>query len=221
MKTLFLLLRHEMRLQARSLSEWASLLMFFVTVVILLPFALGPEPQILERLAPGLIWIAALLMVLMSLDRLFVADARDGTLDLMLTSPLPLEAVVATKILAQILSLLAALAALLPLGGLLFGLPLYALPVLILSFVLGAPVLVALGGIAGAITVALHKGPALLTLLLAPFFIPVLIFAVSACDAVLLGNSPGPALMFLAAIELLVIPSAPFIISAALRQGQG
>lgn len=221
MKSLFALLRHELLLQARSLSEWSSLLMFFVTVIILIPFALGPEPQILERLAPGLIWIAALLMVLMSLDRLFVGDARDGTLDLMLTSPLPLEAVVATKILAQILLLFTALAGLLPLAGLLFGLPAYVLPTLVVSFVLGAPVLVSLGGVAGAITVALHKGPALLTLLLAPFFVPVLIFAVSACDSAALGNNPGASLLFLAAIELLVVPAAPFVISAALRQGQG
>ena len=107
------LLYHDFRLQTRNRVEWAALGLFFVIIILLLPFAIGPEPELLRRLAPGLIWLAALLMSLLSLDRLFVQDARDGTLDLMRLSPLPLPAVVFSKVLAQSLLMLAALLAML------------------------------------------------------------------------------------------------------------
>ena len=110
MKNSLTLLHHEIRLQARQKAEWASLLLFFVIVITLMPFALGADAEILRRLAPGLIWLAALLMSLLSLDRLFVQDARDGTLDEMLVSPAPLESIVLAKILAQILVMILVLA---------------------------------------------------------------------------------------------------------------
>src|ERR1700733_11659422 len=106
----FLLLMHsEMRLHMRQRTEWAALVLFFLIVILLLPFALGPEPELLCRLAPGLIWLAALLMSLLALEKLFVADARDGTLDLMLLSPLPLPVIVMSKLLAQSLMMIIAL----------------------------------------------------------------------------------------------------------------
>lgn len=216
MKILLSLLHHEIRLQARHKTEWASLLLFFVIVIILMPFALGPEPEILRRLAPGLIWLSALLMSLLSLDRLFVQDARDGTLDEMLTSPLPLELIVIAKILAQILSLCAALTLMSFPAALLLDMDASLLPTLILTFILGIPLLALLGGIAGALTVMLQRNAALMTLLLIPFYIPVLIFAVSACDRAS-GTQP---LLLLGALLALILPSAPFIIAAALRQGQ-
>ena len=221
MKNFYALLRHEIRLQARQKTEWASLLLFFVIVIVLMPFALGPEPEILRRLAPGLIWLAALLMSLLSLDRLFVQDARDGTLDEMLISPLALETIVVAKILAQILVMIAVLVVMAFPAALLLGMEARVLPVLILSFALGVPVLALLGGIAGSVTVALHRNPALLTLLLIPFYIPVLIFAVSACDAAAVGGSAAQPLLFLTALIALILPPSPFIIAAALRHGQG
>jgi heme exporter protein B len=221
MKNFYALLRQEIRLQARQKTEWASLLLFFAIVIILMPFALGPEPEILRRLAPGLIWLAALLMSLLSLDRLFVQDARDGTLDEMLTSPVPLEATVFAKILAQILVMIAVLTLMVFPAALLLGMDAAVLPVLIVTFVLGVPVLALLGGIAGAVTVALSRNAALLTLLLIPFYIPVLIFTVSACDAAAVGGDPSQPLLFLSAILALILPPAPFIIAASLRQGQG
>ena len=216
---MFNLLRFEMVLQVRQKTEWAALLLFFIIVILLLPFALGPEPDLLRRLAPGLIWLAALLMSLLALDKLFVADARDGTLDLMLLSPLPLPMIVAAKLLAQTTTMLMAVGLMLVPAALMLGLNLEVLPILGLSLLLGVPCLVLLGGIVAAITVALHRNPALLTLLLVPFYIPILIFAVAAADAAAMGASPWPHLALLGAILAVLLPTAPFTIAAALRQG--
>jgi len=221
MRLFLTLLHHELRLHTRQKAEWASLLLFFVIVILLMPFALGPEPDTLQRLAPGLIWIAALLMGLLSLDRLFVQDARDGMLDEILISPLPLELIVTAKIVAQILVMMAVLIVMSLPAAFLLGMNVCLLPILIVSFVLGIPVLALLGGIAGAITVALNRNAALLTLLLIPFYIPVLIFAVSACDAASTGGNTMQPLLFLAALLALIAPSAPFIIAASLRHSQG
>lgn len=211
----------EIRLQARQKTEWASLVLFFVIVVLLLPFALGPEPDLLRRLAPGLIWLAALLMSLLALDKLFVADARDGTLDIMLLSPVPLPLIIAAKLLAQIVVMLAALGVVLLPAALMLGMDFAVLPVLALSLLLGVPCLVLLGGIAASITIALQRNPALLTLLLVPFYIPILIFAVAASDAAGMGASPAQPLLLLGAILAVLVPVAPFTIAAALQGGQG
>ncbi len=215
------LLHHDIRLHARQKTEWASLLLFFLIVILLLPFALGPEPDLLRRLAPGLIWLAALLMSLLALDKLFIQDARDGTLDLLLLSPHPLPLVIASKLFAQTLTVLVALGLMLIPTAMMLGLSFSVLPVLALSLLLGIPSLVLLGGIAAAITVALQRNSALLTLLLVPFYIPILIFAVSATDAAAMGASPWSHLALLGAILAVLLPTAPFTIAAALRQGQG
>src|ERR1700679_1516193 len=99
----------DLRLEARQAGDWAALVLFFIIVILLLPLAIGPEPDLLRRLAPGLIWLAALLMSLLAIERLFVADARDGTIDLMLLSPMPLPLVILSKLLALIAMMLAAL----------------------------------------------------------------------------------------------------------------
>lgn len=215
------LLRHDIRLQSRRKGEWAALILFFVIVILLLPFAIGPDPDLLKRLAPGFIWLAALLMSLLALERLFIEDARDGTLDLMLLSPIPLPRIVAIRLVAQIIVMLAALAFVTVLAVIMLGMDVHVLPILALSLVLGIPVMVLLGGIMGAVTVGLRRHPALLTLLLVPFYIPVLIFATAACDAASMGSSPAPHLLLLAALLVLLLPVAPFVIAAALRNGQG
>lgn len=215
------LLHYELRLHTRQMVEWVALVMFFVIVILLLPFAIGPEPDLLRRLAPGLVWLAALLMSLLALDRLFVQDARDGTLDLMLLSPLPLPLVVFIKMVAVISMMLGALLLMLLPAMLLLGISFVVLPILALSLILGVPALVLLGGIVSAITVTLNRNPALLTLLLVPFYIPILIFAVAACDAVAMGMAALPHLLLLGAILALLLPTAPFVIAVALRHGQG
>jgi heme exporter protein B len=211
----------DMRMQMRLLGEWIALVLFFIIVILLLPFAIGPDADLLQRLAPGLIWLAVLLMSLLALEKLFVADARDGTLDLMLLSPMPMPLVVFSKLIAVIVMMLTALVLMLIPATLLFGMNFEMLPVLLLSFALGVPVLVLLGGIAGSITVMLPRNPALLTLLLIPFYIPVLIFATSACDAALIGSDATPNLLFLGAMLAVLLPVAPFVIALALRHGQG
>jgi len=215
------LFEFDARLQMRQMNEWTVLVLFFLIVVLLLPFAIGPEAALLRRLAPGLIWLATLLMSLLAIDKLFVSDARDGSLDLMLLSPMPLPLIVLSKLLAQILMMLGAIAVMLFPAAIMLGLDGAVAPVLLLSFALGLPVIVCLGGMAAAITVALPRNPALLTLLLIPFYIPVLIFAVGACDAVTAGNPVAPNLLLMGAMLAVLLPAAPFTIAAALRNAQG
>ncbi len=215
------LFRHDLRLLARRRSEGAALILFFLVVVLLLPFAVGPEPETLARLAPGLVWIAALLMSLLSLDGLFAEDARDGTLDLMLLSPLPLPALAACRTMSRAAAMTAALALMAFPAGLMLGMKAEVAPVFALTLALGVPSLALLGGTMAAIGVALRRTPALLTVLLAPFYIPILIFAVSACDAVALGGSARPHLLMLGAALAFLLPSAPFVLAAALRNAQG
>jgi len=214
------LLRFDLRLHARQLTEWAALVLFFIIVVLLLPFAIGPEPDLLRRLASGLIWLAALLMSLLALEKLFVTDARDGTLDLMLLSPLPLPLIVFGKLLAQIFLMLLVLALMIGPAALLLGMNFSVLPVLLASLAFGVPVLVLLGGIAAAVTVGLQRNPALLTLLLIPFYIPVLVFAVAACDAALMGAQVTPHLLLLGAMLALLLPVTPVVIAVVLRNVQ-
>lgn len=214
------LMAADIRLHRRQMTGWAALLLFFLVVILLLPFALGPEPGLLKRLAPGLIWLAVLLMSFLALERLFIEDARDGTLDLLLLSDVPLPLIVFSRLAALALMILLALVFVLPLAALLLGMSLAVLPVLLLSLLLGVPSLVLLGGIAGGITVALNRHPALLTVLLVPFYIPVLIFAAAACDAALLGVSALPHLLLLGAVLVFLLPVAPFVIAAALRNAQ-
>jgi heme exporter protein B len=215
------LLCFDVRLHARQHAEWAALVLFFIIIIVLLPFAIGPEPDLLERLAGGLIWLAVLLMSLLALEKLFVTDARDGTLDLMLLSPLPLPLIILSKLSAFIVTILAALMIMIVPAVVLLGMDLVALPVLLLSFALGVPVLILLGGIVASVTVSLARNAALLTLLLIPFYLPVLIFAVAACDAALTGASALPHLLLLGALLAVLLPAAPFVIAAALRNAEG
>lgn len=217
MNSFLRLMRCDLRLQMRNRVEWASLVLFFTIVILLLPFTLGPEPDLLRRLAPGLIWLAALLMNLLSLDRVFLQDARDGTLDLMVLSPLPLPVVVFSKMAAQSVMMIVALLIMLFPAALLLGMDAALLPVLALTLVLGVPSLVLLGGVMGSITLMLNRNAALLTVLLVPFYIPIIIFATGACDAAALGASPESNVLLLAALLALIAPTAPFVIAAALR----
>jgi heme exporter protein B len=218
MKQLLNLIKYDLRLLARHKSEWATLMLFFVTVIVLLPFALGPEPELLRRLAAGLIWLAVLLMSLLSLDRLFLQDARDGTLDLMRLSPLSLPIIAFSKIVAQTIGIVVGLLLMLPLAALLLGMEGRQLLILAISLLLGVPSLMLMGGVMAAVTVALQRGTALLTLLLTPFYVPVLIFAVAATDAAYLGDSVRPQLLLETAILCFLLPTAPLITAAALKQ---
>lgn len=216
--SLLRLINAELKLQLRHKQDWLLLLLFFVLVLIMTPFAVGPDPELLRRLAPGIIWLAILLMNLLGLERLLLADARDGSLDLMQLSHVPLALIMAAKLGAQMIMLLGGLLLLLPFAVLLLNVDLKLLPVLALSFALGVPVIHALGGVIAALTISLQRGLGLLTMLLMPLCIPVIIFATSAVDAMVLGLSPAAPLLLLAAIAALAVPLAPILMAAAVKE---
>ncbi|MEX0921851.1 MAG: heme exporter protein CcmB [Rhodovibrionaceae bacterium] len=208
----------DLQLAYRARGEALLAVAFFLLVAALFPLALGPEPRLLTRIAPGILWVAALFAVLLSLDRIFLADREDGSLDLLYLAPLPLEAVVLAKILAHWLSSGLPLVVCGPLIALLYDLPAAAYPVLLAALLLGTPALSAVGAVGAALTLGARRGGILLPLLVLPLYIPVLIFGVAAIDASLLGLSPRPQLLLLAAFALASLPLATVAGAAALRQ---
>lgn len=212
------LVRRDLRLALRQRGDLLTAVLFFLLTAALFPFGVGPEPNLLLRIAPGVLWVTALLAVMLSLERLFLADWEDGSLDLLLLAPQPLEALVLAKVLVHWLTsglpiLLAA-----PLAALLYGLPAAALPVLLLALALGTPTLSLLGATAAALTLGARRGGVLLPLLTMPLYVPVLIFGVAAVDASLAGLSVRPHLLLLGALLLVALPVAALSAAAALRQ---
>jgi heme exporter protein B len=216
-----LLLQRDLMLAFRHRSELANPLLFFVMVVSLFPLGLGPEPNILQRIAPGVIWVAALLSALLSLDTIFRSDFEDGSLEQLLLSPHPASVLVIAKVVAHWLVTGLPLLLLAPLLGVLFHLSLQATLALVLTLTLGTPVLSLLGAIGVALTVALKRGGVLLSLLLLPLYIPVLIFAASAVDAASDGLPVTAQLSFLGALLALALSLAPVASAAALRISLG
>jgi heme exporter protein B len=181
------------------------------------PLAIGPQREWLQRIGPGIIWVAALLAVLLALPRLFEHDHADGTLDGMIASGHPLSLIVAGKLLAAWLVTGLPLIVLTPLLALAFSLPADAVPVMLVSLLLGTPVLIGLGAIAGALTLGLKSGPTLVTLLCLPLYVPVLVFGAGAVEAQTAGLSPLAHLALLGAGMLVVALAAPPAAAQALR----
>ena len=178
------LLRRDIRLALREGGAIGSALGFYLIVVALLPLGLGPDLNLLARIAGGLLWIALLLAALLSLPRLFEADFEDGGLELLAAGPLPLEAVAAAKALAHWLTTGVPLTLLAPVLGLLLNLDLAAYSVLVLSMLLGTPAVSFLGAIGAALTLRSRRGGLLIALLVLPLYVPTLIFGISAIAAV-------------------------------------
>ena len=212
------LVRRDVGLALRAGTDATVAVGFFVIVVVLFPLGLGPEPDRLSRIAAAVIWVAGLLASLLSLERLFLADYEDGSLDLLALAPLPLEAVVLAKISAHWIVTGIPVILVAPVLGVLMGLPAPGYGVLTVSLLLGTPVLSLLGGVGAAITLGARRGGVLLALLILPLFVPVLIFAVAAVDAALLGLTPRPHLLLLAGILALVLPLAPIAAAAGVRE---
>lgn len=212
------LLRRDLRLALRQGGDAAMVVAFFVLTVVLFPFGVGPEPDLLQRIAPGVLWVTALLAALLSLERLFHADYEDGSLEALALMPLPLEAQVIAKCLAHWLVTGLPLTLLAPVLGILLHLAVPAYPVLVAGMALGTPTLSLVGAIGAALTLGARRGGVLLSLLLLPLYIPVLIFGVAACDAAATGMSPRPHLLLLAALLVLALPLTPFAAAAGLRQ---
>jgi heme exporter protein B len=211
------IVRRDLRIAARRRSEPLFTLGFFVLVASLFPLGLGPEPELLRRIAPGVLWVAALLASLLSLPRLFAADFADGTLEQIALSPYPLPALISGKILAHWLTTGVPLAALSPLLALQFGLGGSELLALAAGLRLGTPTLSLLGAIGAALTLGLRAGGALLALLILPLYVPILIFGAGAVEASRAGLAAGGELSVLGAALLVAAIGAPLASAAAVR----
>jgi heme exporter protein B len=211
------MLRRDLLLALRHPGELLDAWFFFVLIVCLFPLGTRPDANLLQAFAPAIIWIAALLATLLSLERIFRADFADGSLEQILLSPQPLTILVLAKVLAHWLSsgLLLMLAT--PLLALVLGLPWDALPVLLMSLGLGTPILSLVGAIAVALTAGIRGAGLLLPLLLLPLYTPVLIFGSHAVQAAAEGTSAAGPLYMLAAMLALAVTLAPLAIAAALR----
>lgn len=213
----FTLLKRDLQIAIRHKGDIFNPLLFFILVVTLFPLAIGPEPKILSRVAPGIIWVAALLASMLSLERLFKADYNDGSLEQMLLSPQPLPLMVLAKVLAHWLLTGVPLILVAPLLAVLLHLESNSYGALMATLALGTPVLSLLGAIGVALTVGLHKGGVLLSLLILPLYIPVLIFATTAMDAAGMNLPYDGHLAIIAAMLVGSLTLAPFAIGASLR----
>ena len=218
MSAFWTLVGRDLRLALRRRADAVLVVLFFVLVAAIFPFGVGPEPNLLARMAPGVIWVAALLAVLLSLERLFLADYEDGALELLILSPLPLELVVLGKALAHWLTTGLPLIAAAPLIALLYNMDSAGLAMLILAMALGSPSLSLIGAVGAALTLGARRGGVLIPLLVLPLNVPVLIFGVGAIDATLAGLGARPHLLILGAILLVSLAVAPLAGAAALRQ---
>ena len=211
------LLIRDMRLAVRAGGGFGLGLAFFLIVVVLVPFGVGPETRLLARIAPGILWLGALLATLLSLDRVFALDWEDGSLDLIATSPLPMEGVVSVKALAHWLTTGLPLVIASPLFGLLLSLPQAGYGPVILSLLIGTPALSVIGTFGAALTVGLKRGGLLLSLLVLPLYVPTLIFGAEVARRGAEGMEIATPLMMLAGISFGVVALLPFASAAVLR----
>jgi heme exporter protein B len=210
------LLWRDMRLATRAGGSAALALAFFAAVATLVPLGIGADLKLLARVAAGVLWVAAVLAALLSLDRLFQADFDDGSLDVLVLSPLSLETVSATKIAAHWLTTGLPLTLLSPLLGGMFGLPMHATVILALSLLIGTPSVSALGAIGAGLTLTVRRGGLILPLLVLPLLAPAVIFGAGAVQSTLDGLSDG-ALLFLSAFSVAATLLSPFAAAAAVR----
>ena len=207
----------DLRLALRRRSDTLAALFFFVIVVSLFPLGIGPEPQLLRRMAAGVVWVAALLAAMLSLTRLFADDHQDGTLEQMLLAATPLPLLVLAKMAAHWLISGLLLALISPLLALQFDLPAGAVGILALSLILGTPLLSLIGGIGAALTVGLRGGGVLLSLLVLPLYVPVIIFGAGAVEASVAGLGIAGHFSLLGAMLAVSLVLAPMAAAMALR----
>ena len=218
MRPLLALLGRDLTLSVRQGGTLGTTLGFYLIIVALMPLGLGPDMALLSRIAPGILWIGLMLAALLSLPRMLEADDEDGTLEILATGPLPLEAVTATKALAHWLTTGVPLSLMaLPLG-LMLNLDLAAYPALAVSLLIGTPAISFLGAVGAALTLRAQRSGLLIALLILPLYIPTLIFGMSAMAAVVTPpGSLGASLAILGAISLASIVLGPLAAAAALR----
>jgi len=220
MKALRALLARDMRIAVRIGGGALMGVLFFLTVVTLMPFAIGPDLALLRRIGPAILWIGALLASLLALDRLFAADHEDGSLDLILMGASPLELTVAIKGVAHWLTTGLPLVVAVPVLGLLLNLEPAAIGAVALTLLVGTPALTFIGLVGAALAVALRRGGLLLPVLVLPLTVPVLIFGVAAANAAIVGPVPfGTPFTILCALTLMSLVIGPFAAAATLRHG--
>ena len=217
MSGFLLVLRRDTALAFKQGGGAMLAVMFFVLVVTMFPLAVGPGPETLARIGAGVVWVAAMLSALLSLDRLFQADLEDGSLDLLALAPVPLAMTVLAKCAAHWLTTCLPLIVVAPVLGLLLNMPGAGLGALVLAMLLGTPALSLFGAIGAALTVAVRRGGVRVSLLVLPLYIPVLIFGVGAVDAAVAGLALRAHLALLAALSLGAAVLAPLAGAAALR----
>lgn len=221
MSALLALVGRDLRLALRHGTDTLATLLFFAVAAVLFPFAVGPAPETLSRIAPGVVWVTALLAALLPLDRLFAAEAEDGSLDLLLLSPLSPGMIAMAKALAHWLTTgLPLLFAAAP-AALLLRMDATAIPTLVIGLVPGTMALSLLGTAGAAIALGARRPGVLLPLLILPLMVPVLVFGVSAAEAAAMAQSPRPHLLLLCAACVLTATLAPPATAAALRNSTG
>jgi heme exporter protein B len=218
MSAALVLLGRDLRLAIRRPADSVVAVAFFVIAAALFPFGVGADPDVLARIAPGIIWVTALLATLLSVERLFLNDYEDGSLDQLALAPLGLAWAAAGKALAHWLVVGLPLLIASPLLALLLGMNLSGFGILLLALLLGTPTLVLIGMVAAALTVGARRGGALLALLALPLDVPVLIFGAGAVEAAVAGMPAGPHLQVLAGLLLGALALAPAATAAALNQ---
>lgn len=218
LRSALVLIRRDLRLALRHGMDSMMAVVFFVLAVVLFPFGVGPEPGILARIAPGVIWVAALLASMLALERLFQTDYEDGSLELLALAPMPLEAVVVAKVVAHWLTTGLPLIVASPLLAVLLNMEADGYLALIGALALGTPLLGLIGAVGAALVLGSRRGGVLLGLLVLPLFIPVLIFGVAAVDAAAYGYAVRPHLLMLGGLLVGAMVLAPWAAGAALRQ---
>jgi heme exporter protein B len=214
------LLLRDMRIAIRVGGGALMGALFFLIVVTMMPFAIGPDLKLLARIGPAILWLGALLASLLALDRLFATDYEDGSLDLLMTGSTPLELTVTVKAIAHWLTTCLPLVVIAPVLGLLLNIDMYAMGAVALTLLAGTPALTFIGLIGAALSVALRRGGLLLAVLVLPLTVPVLIFGVSAANAGITGSTAfGPPFTILCALSLGSLVLGPFAAAAALRHG--
>ena len=217
MKSFLAIIGQELRLTARQPGDVMLVLGFFLLTTCLFPLAVGAEPNLLARIAPGIIWVVALLSVLLSLPRLWDGDYNDGSLEIYFLSPLSLELIVVAKVLVHWLLTALPLAVLTPLIALMFQLDFQALPTMVLAILAGVLGLTLIGSVGSALALGARSGTVLVALISLPLFIPVLIFGVSIADRALTGLPVQSAMLILCAIVLFALPVGVLGTSWAIR----
>ena len=212
--------KKDLSLAYRQLSELMQPLMFFVLVITLFPLAIGPSPETLQRIGGGVIWVAAILSLLLGMERLFRDDYIDGTLEQYILSPTPLYLIVTVKVFAHWLMHIVPLVIISPLLALFLNLTFDMYIALMLTLLLGTPLISFVGAIGVALTVGLHRGGVLLALLLIPIFVPLLIFATSAIESASMLLPYHPQLAIIAALLLFSVALSPMAIAYSLRVSQ-